>query len=247
MAVRNSRSAASDHRRHDRLLVARFAVGDAEFGQEREAKDLVRRCSECAALAADIGLISKGVAQMPAPRRPRDFRLSPEQADGLRGSAFGRFLRSLTGSGWAVVRPVAGVALSIGLVMSVVGFLPIMGGGGPAAAPEDSFALEVAAPGPTTEGQTLAPSELAPGVGGIESDPSRAIVADNNVNNAYLKATGSPVPALGPVTQAPRAPDPGLNSRDLLFVGGLAVTVLALMVLALLYGARRRFTDPLLR
>src|SRR5687767_5319191 len=136
MAVRNSRSAASDHRRHDRLLVARFATGDAEFGQEREAKDLMRRCSECAALATDISLISKSMAKLPAARRTRDFRLTPDQAERMRGSAFERFFRALTGSGWTVVRPVAAVALSIGMVMSVVGVLPILGfAAGPAAAP----------------------------------------------------------------------------------------------------------------
>ncbi len=67
----NTHSLSAEHRRHDRLLVARFAVGDAGFGQEHEAQDLVRRCSECATLAADISAISNSVARMPAPPRPR--------------------------------------------------------------------------------------------------------------------------------------------------------------------------------
>src|SRR3990170_8922370 len=134
MTVRNSRSITSDHRRHDRLLVARYAVGDAQFGQDHEAQDLIRRCSECAALADDIGRLSRAVGQLPAARRPRDFRLTAEQADKLRGSRLERWLRALTGSGWATVRPVAAVALSLGMVMSVVGVLPILGAATPAPA-----------------------------------------------------------------------------------------------------------------
>jgi hypothetical protein len=250
MAVRNSRSAASDHRRHDRLLVARFATGDAEFGQEREARDLIRRCSECAELAADVTLISKSVAKLPAARRTRDFRLTAEQADKLRGSAFERFFRALSGSGWAVVRPAAAVALSIGLVMSVVGVLPILGfAAGPAAGPTSGQVTDAgfeSFPDPT-DGQVLAPAASGPPVAaGNPDDTDRGAVAEDNLNNIYVK-TASPLPGLGPITQAPTALDSGPNPRDLLFVGGLALTVLAVAVLSLLYAARRRFSDPLLR
>lgn len=252
MAVRNSRSAASDHRRHDRLLVARFATGDAEFGQEREAVELVRRCGECADLAADIKRISQSVAQLPAPRRTRDFRLTAEQADKLRGSAFERFFRTLTGSGWTVLRPVAGVALSIGLVMSVVGYLPILGGAGlagaPAAAPTSG---ENDSPGfeqfPMASDMDAQPPQESPRAGVEDPNRSEVATAADNLDNAYVVPKGSPAPALGPTGQAPSARDVGLNSRDMLFIGGLAMSALAVAVLALLYAARRRFTDPLLR
>lgn len=78
-------------------------------------------------------------------------------------------------------------------------------------------------------------------------DDSRADIAAGNVDNAYLDTTSSPVADLGPVSQAPTARESGLNSRDVLFVGGLVVSGLALALLMLLYAARRRFTDPLLR
>lgn len=254
MAVRNSRSAASDHRRHDRLLVARFATGDAEFGQERDAEELIRRCSECAALATDMSLISKSVARLPAARRTRDFRLTVEQADKLRGSTFERFFRALSGSGWAVVRPVAAVALSIGLVMSVVGVLPILGfAAGPAAAPvsdatagqNDGLGFE-SFPNPTGPSEVLPMASGQPSRAENPEDSSQAGVAGDNLNNIYVK-TASPGPDLGPVSQAPTARQSGFNSRDILFVGGLVVAALALALLTLLYAARRRFTDPLLR
>src|SRR5512147_3229975 len=157
MAVPNNHSLVAEHRRHDRLLVARFAAGDASGAQEHEARDLVKRCSECAALAADISAISSSVAKLPAMPRPRDFRLSAEEAAKLRGSRIDRWLRTISGSGWATVRPAAAVALSVGMVMSVVGALPIVGA--VANAPAETFfatnapvgAVDQASPGQTQD------------------------------------------------------------------------------------------------
>ncbi len=111
----------SEHARHDRLLVTRYAANDAFASEVAEARALVANCPQCAALAADIQLISAATGRLPMPRRPRDFRLSAEQADTLRGSAIERFLRRLTGPGFAPLRPVAGAAMSLGLALAVVG------------------------------------------------------------------------------------------------------------------------------
>ena len=272
MAVPNNSSLTAEHRRHDRLLVARFAAGDAAPGQEHEAQDLIRRCSDCAALAADISTISKSVAQLPAPARPRDFRLGTDDAARLRGSRFDRWLRTLTGSGWATVRPVAAVALSIGMVMSVVGALPILSAG--AAAPADTiFATNqpVAAAGqPTPErteatrtGPAVAPSPPQAGVhppigGAVES------TAGDTLDNAYLSASPTPGQAEQQPVQQPAhsaapqpQPQPGSDltknlpatssGPNTILLLGIAVTILALILLALLYTARRRYYDPLLR
>lgn len=261
----NNHSLSAEHRRHDRLLVARFAAGDAAYGQEHEAQDLIRRCSECAALAADIGAISKSVARLPAPPRPRDFRLTTEQAAQLRGSRLDRWLRALTGSGWATVRPVAAVALSVGLVMSVVGFMPILGAATPA--PLDTFSGPVSAAGqptpasspaertndlgPTaTKGDAPAPTGelnvLPPGGAGSVASP-----ASGNMDNAYIESSSSPPDAEsnGRSGQPEKTALAGSSSstRDLVLLSGLIVTILALAVLALLYAARRRYFDPLLR
>ena len=247
----NTHSLSAEHRRHDRLLVARFAVGDAGFGQEHEARDLVRRCSECAALAADISAISKSVAKLPAQPRPRDFRLTAEQAAQLRGSRIDRWLRTISGSGWSTVRPVAAVALSVGMVMSVVGFLPVIGAanGGPTVT--DAAHVPVAgAPTPQEPGGRSTDLPGAPtsqegdgngGVGSAESPPGE------NLDNAYLTAeTDAP---LGGQPNDMGAPLPGTGAgvRDLVLLSGIAVTIAALVILALLYAARRRYYDPLLR
>jgi hypothetical protein len=256
--VPNSHSLSAEHRRHDRLLVARFAVGDAAFGQEHEAQELIRRCSECAALAADITAISRSVARMPAPPRPRDFRITQDQAATLRGSRIDRWLRSITGSGWSTVRPVAAVALSVGMVMSVVGFLPVLGGanGGPTGG--DGVTAPVAAGAPTAQ------APLASGRSGQEPPPGTTsegaplgpdgkvdvtgTPASDAMDNAYLTAETAGPEVDGQSNEAP-APLPGTgpNVRDLVLLSGIGVTVAALLILALLYAARRRYYDPLLR
>lgn len=278
MAVPKSSSLTSEHRRHDRLLVARFAVGDVEgAAQQREAQDLVRRCSECAALAADIKAISNSVATMPAPARTKDFRLTASDADRLRGGRFDRFLRTLTGSSWTTVRPVAAVALSVGLVMSVVGAMPLLGAAG-GAAPVDTFRATdqpvFAAGNPTPEstedsripvsapGATLAPpAELTPGgQGGVTA---MVTPASDNMDNAYLNEKSSPPDQQGGQTVSQPQPTfaagdggkelstplPGTTSptNNAILIAGVAVSVLALLALVALYAARRRYYDPLLR
>lgn len=254
----NTHSLSAEHRRHDRLLVARFAVGDAAHGQENEAQDLVRRCSECAALAADISAISRSVARMPAPRRARDFRLSYEQAAQLRGSRIDRWLRTITGSGWSTVRPVAAVALSVGMVMSVVGFLPVIGAanGGPTATdgqhgpvagieqtPQSPADRGTSFPAPVATSST---AEIAPsGKGGVSSGGSPA---SGHMDNAYLtQETAAPGAGNESDGLATALPGAGSSVRDLVLLSGIAVTIAALAILALLYAARRRYSDPLLR
>jgi hypothetical protein len=110
-----------EHRRHDQVLVGRFATGDALPSEADNARALIASCPDCAALATDMSAIVSQMRQLPTPPRPRDFRISVEQAERLRGSVLQRLLRTLAGPGWATLRPAAGVAMSIGLVLAVVG------------------------------------------------------------------------------------------------------------------------------
>ena len=256
----NTHPLNAEHRRHDHLLVARYAAGDAGFGQDHEAQDLIRRCEECAALAADISAISAAVSRLPTPTRPRDFRLTPEQAASLRGSRLDRWLRGITGTGWATVRPVAAVALSVGLVMSVVGSLPILGVAAPG--PLRTINAPVAAgeqPSPQSTSEARTSQSDVPGSPGnaqTQPQPPEGIgtlvtPAGDSIDNAYVAASGAPtVKAGGPHDLNDLAnTSTGSSSalRDALLISGVLVTVLALAVLALLYAARRRFYDPLLR
>ena len=122
-----------DHDRHDRLLVTRFAVGDAYPSEVAQAKELTEHCTDCAALAADIRLIAARTSDLPQVRRPRDFRISAEKAEQLRGSWLDRLLRPFSAPGWGVARPLAGAALVVGLSLAVIGALPLGAASGSAA------------------------------------------------------------------------------------------------------------------
>jgi hypothetical protein len=116
-------SAASDHERHDRLLVAQLVAGDPlPPEQQAEAQRLIGSCGTCAALAADLPAVSRLVAQEPTPPRRRDFRLGPEQAAELRGNALTRFLRRLSLPGSRAFQPAAAGILSIGLLFVVAAY-----------------------------------------------------------------------------------------------------------------------------
>lgn len=233
--TRPPRRIPSDHARHDRLLVARLAADDAYPSEIADARALVEGCSHCAELSADIRFLRAAASELPAPRRPRDFRLTVEQADALRGSALDRLMRRIAGPGLGPLRPVAGMALSLGLALAVVGTaLP---------APMETDALEensvmsldAGAPEPAAgEGQEAPPFQVppdagAPGAGApgeAEGDP-RLSETDDTLNRAAPAANSLP--------------------RDLLIYAGLLLALLSFMVLAVVQLARRRGSDPLLR
>ncbi len=239
----------SEHRRHDRLLVTRFAVDDAYPNEREEALKLVETCSECAALAADVRLVSAVVPRLPVAPRTRDFTITAEQAERLRGSGLSRWLRTLAMPGWTALRPVAGVALSIGLVMAVVG------AGMPGTLPVAEFSSDAsgqsAAPGDARASQTIAPMNAA-GDPPTEGMPLEVEIAretqdpaTGNLDSAYLEAspeadTGAQRPELAQSVPA----DP---MRDLLVYAGLIIAALSFALLALAWIARRYLADPLLR
>ena len=245
----NRRTMHSDHRRHDRLLVARLAAGDSHPAQLDEARALVAACAECARLAEDIRLISGAVQHLPAARRPRSFQLSAERADQLRGSRLERFLRRLSGPGWGTLRPVAGVALSLGLVMAAIGSLPL---GGMASLPaEDGFGTQQPDIARATDfaAATAAPAgEAAPGGQG-EAPADVAQPAEDGLNEAYVEALrnqddGNAADPTGPADTPEAA---AIRGGSPLLYAGLSLAVLAMGALTLAWFARRRYADPLLR
>jgi hypothetical protein len=136
----------SEHLRHDRLLIARYAADDSYASEVDEARAQIAACTDCAALADDIRLVSRSMATVPVPARPRDFRITADQAERLRGSWLERVMRRFAAPGLGTLRPVAGVAMSIGLVMAIAGALPSFAPAGPAADVEIGFPADSARP-----------------------------------------------------------------------------------------------------
>ncbi len=248
--MHNGRSLThSEHRRHDRLLVARFAMADAYPGERDEALKMIESCAECAALAADVRTVATAMPRLPVAPRTRDFTISAEQAEKVRGSGLARWLRTLAMPSWGALRPVAGVVLSIGLVMAVVG------AGIPGMQPATQFTQEPTeqgaspanAPEPAATKQAQAPEVDNSGV----EPPERAAIeqaSPDPISDLYNQAYVEPSPD---ADDAPRdvlsAAAPANPTRDLLIYGGLMIATLSLALLALAWIARRRFADPLLR
>lgn len=262
----DNRQAPSDsrgHAGHDQLLIARYAANDAYESELDEARRLVEACSACAAVATDIQLISRATARLPVPRRRRDFRLSPEQAERLRGSFFERLLRRLAAPGMAAaLRPVAGVALSLGIVLVIAGT-----GAGlpqaalPASAPsQEMYAVEDAAgtPAAGTPGAG-APAGRDPGLRAQSPVPHAA-----PGEAPALPPDGGPQPTGRGVTMNAeddhQTDDGGIEPPEtadtlaatetggnpLVYAGSL-LALASLGVLLLSWFARRRVRDPLLR
>ena len=195
-----------DHDRHDRLLVTRFAVGDAYPSEVAQAKELIEHCTECATLAADIRLIAARTSDLPEVRRPRDFRISATQAEQLRGSWLDRLLRPFSAPGWGVARPLAGAALVIGLSLTVIGGLPL-GAGSTAATDSDTFGASQQSTSAPAVGANQQPPEIAK----APQTPSTDFVSPGNIERAS-PAIAPVGPASAPTEQA--RPESTLPASD---------------------------------
>ena len=95
----------ADHASHDTVLVAAYAAGDLAGTELEAAAALVATCASCAALHRDLRAIAAALPELPAPRRTRDFRLTPEQAASLRPAGWRRILAPFAGPRFAFAAP----------------------------------------------------------------------------------------------------------------------------------------------
>ncbi len=110
---------AADHAAHDQLLIARAASDDDLTPTEHATvADRLATCPDCAQLHADLAAMAAGLrADLPFPRRPRDFRISPDAL--VRGpSRRERLSRGLAGP---ALRPLAATICAFGLLLAVTG------------------------------------------------------------------------------------------------------------------------------
>jgi hypothetical protein len=256
------------------LLVARFAVGESLPGEAEEGHRLVSSCTDCGRLAEDLGLLRTSLAAMPAPVRTRNFRLTPEQAERLRGNALERFLRGLAAPGLTMLRPVAGVALAMGLTVAVVGAaLPLAASPGAASAPEAptrtlvdraTAAATATPPAPVAGaiGDSAAPTSGAAGatesptspestkdVSYAAASPVPSATGDHEIGRApdYTAST-NPLPPISESPPSAPASDTSVDTTRLLLIyGGVTLAMLSFGLLLLAWFARRRLEDPLLR
>jgi hypothetical protein len=145
----------NQHPDHDLELVAAYAAGDATGTELERATALVSTCAECAALHHDLRAIAAAMPELPAPARPRDFRLTYEQAASLRPSGIRGLLATLSGPRFSFATP-----LGTGLAaLGIVGILVASGGlptGGGTAAPQPQTQAAAPADGRSAAGAALA-------------------------------------------------------------------------------------------
>jgi hypothetical protein len=244
----------------------RHRAGDPLDDRElAAARDLVTTCIDCAALVDELDLISRATATATFPSRPRDFRLAPDDAVRLRRRSRLRRLRDgFRAPGSAGLRPLAGAALGIGLLLVAVGTtIPDMGAAPERdSAPAGDLVLTSAAPAPVTASSEAAdPQHLQQRSGGTGADPElmaypQSPAADEaagpegvmftgespsptEATSAARLATPAPVLDQGNVGEsAPAAPRPdGLS--DAIIVLGILLSVAAAAVLMLSWFAGR--------
>jgi len=246
--VRGGRLTA-DHAAHDPLLIARAASDDALTPTEQATvTDRLATCPDCALLHADLVAMSAGLrTDLPLPRRPRDFRISPDVA--VRGPSWReRLSRGLAGP---ALRPVAATICAFGLLLAVTGAVlpraastaapqsnvgsavtdqgvpaaqPGAGGAGatPAATDDGNRSTDVSGPGPSAVGVELGSPQPHPSVpAGVFGQAPSGGAGD---------LSGGGVPPAGSKSAAAPGPDAGdvlIGGGLLMFaVGGGAVLVL---------------------
>ncbi len=188
-----------EHGHHDALLVARFAAGDAGSDELSAAQALVEHCSQCAALADDLRLVASSMRRLPQVARPRDFHLTPAQADRLRGGFVRRLLRALAAPRWTVARPLAGAAMALGIVLAVFGTTLSAYAPGSAGVP----AFDQGIPEAGAISQEGTPVPVAPGASAVAA-PTAAPGGTQTLSGATSgPAVASSVPPLpSPANQA---------------------------------------------
>jgi len=106
----------ANHATHDLDLIAAHAAGDVTGRELETAGALVAGCAECARLHGDLLSISAALGELPAPARPRDFRLTTEQAAALRPGGWRAWLATLAGPRFSFAAPLGTALTTLGLV-----------------------------------------------------------------------------------------------------------------------------------
>jgi hypothetical protein len=223
----------TSHARHDVLLVAALAAGDLSGTDRDHATALIETCPECMGLHDDLILIAHATAAAPPPigARPRDFRLTPEQAAQLRPGGWRRVLGAFAGPRLAFTRPLGIGLTTIGLAGLLITNIPLglgsatSAGAAPAAASmatSNDVTGEAAAPsddgttslGPVAGLASAAPAASAPASSGAAMAPAASAAA---------AAAGSGAPrSVSDGSTATAAPQPGATTMRQAAGGGNA-------------------------
>ena len=221
----------SHHDTHDLELVAAFAAGDATGADLETVTALVASCADCAALHHDLRAIAAAMPALPTPVRPRDFRLTPEQAASLRPRGFRAILAAFASPKLSFATPLGTGLAAIGIVGVLVasGGLPVGGSATSGAAPQDANTRSLEAP--AEMGAAAASPVALTGPAVESSDP-----------DTVLKSETDGAAATGPTVALPGQAES--EGPEPLLVLGIVLVFTGSALVALRFVSRRLARAP---
>ncbi len=184
----------SAHASHDTMLVASLADHSLDASERAAAEALVASCGLCAALHADLVALLAATRAMPTPARPRDFRLTREDAARARPRGWRRWVAAIGTSRDSVSRPLAIGLTTLGLVGLLAASLPsVLMTGGATSLPAADMSV-----GSGTGGASSAPELVegnGSGVTGAQA-PGGPVAPPATDSVAPAAASARPVPVV---------------------------------------------------
>jgi hypothetical protein len=145
-------TAPAEHARHDLSIVAVLAARPTDLDEKDSAaaRAQVASCSTCADALADLLALQTTLPETATPPRPRDFRLTPADAQRLHRSGWRRFLGYFGSPRDGFSRPLAIGLTTLGLAGILLATIPstFIGGSGAAAPANEAAPIQQAAPAP---------------------------------------------------------------------------------------------------
>jgi hypothetical protein len=198
------------HERHDRYLVAALAADDLEPAIRPEAEALIRSCTDCAELMADLRSIAAATHALPPVPRPRDFTISAADAARLLPGGWRALLDAIGGARATFARRLAVGLTTLGLAGILAATIPgaLTGGLGsaastPAGAPEVAAAptssRDLGLSNPDGAGQA---SALASAAASEIPPPAPSAAATAAATGGFSGPEGSAAPSYSAIVQA---------------------------------------------
>lgn len=208
-------NAPTTHAGHDLSIVAALAAraADVDAAETATARAQVASCPACADALADFTALQTALPATATPRRPRDFSLSPADAQRLHRSGWRRFLTYFGSPRDGFSRPLAIGLTTLGLAGVLLASIPsatLMGGSGAAPANE-AAPIQQAAPAPGVGGAAPASAASAAPASAASASAPMPAVAGSVTDRTSLEAAGL-------ASAAPSAPSASTDSH--VFTGG---------------------------
>lgn len=185
---------------HDESLIARLAAADLGVREAIAARTLVESCPACAELLSDLRDIARAARDLPAPRRPRDFRLTDADAARLRPNPWRALLGRFAEPSFGFLRPLATGLVGLGFVGLLLAALPGPFGSAGVGTTAEFGRNAGGAPGPVAPAIASPPASPAAGASPAALDGSIASPAASDAKRVYGSNVTSPAPVdAGPI------------------------------------------------